>query len=387
MKKILLLAFAVLLTVVGFATNTSAEGLVFAMATPVATDIDAIAKWAGKYDRKMVMQMLNGLDVFKDLKVDRNVSRQGKLLPKFTAEAGMRPLDTGVDRNNRKERTLAGRMLYVNDCMKLFNIVPEEARESFLSDMIAPGAKELPFAQWFWQREMEKLASEINDNFYLSEDHSDAAAWVAGDTYTAGDYMKFTDDNYYKCVTNTSAGESPITHAAKWLEVNGIVCFDGPAKIIADALTASEITATTTGALTAANALEKVELVYNDMTTAHRKKGGIIHLSPDSFRFYLKHEQSVFGNTNTPESGDGRKYVYGSGKKWEIKEASWMETSGRIIVNVQGENLIPGTTIVGERGPSLGKMVPTVHGYLTSAKWLLGFQVADLECLYVNDQA
>ena len=385
MKKIFLLALAMLFACVGFATNSSAEGLVIAMATP-ATDIDAIAKWAGKYDRTMIMQMLNSLDVFSDLRVDRNVSRHGKLLPKFTAEAGMRPLDLNVETNGRKERSFGGRKLFVEDCMKLFKIVPEEAKDSFLGDMIVPGAQQMPFAQWIWAREMEKLASEINDNFYNSEKHSDAADFAAGDTYTAGDYMKFTDDNFYKCVTNTTAGESPTTTPAKWLEVNGTVCFDGPAKIIADELTASNITATTTGAITNSNALDKIELLYKDMTEAHRNKGGVIHLSWDKFHDYVKHEQSVFGSTNTPESGDGRKYVYGSGKKWEVKPASWMADSGRLIADIKNENLAVGTSIIGDRGPSLGKMVPTVHGFLTSAKWLLGFEIADLECLYVNDQ-
>lgn len=371
--------------VLGF--NAPSDGVYYAMAAVPVTDVDAIAKWAGKYDRTMIAQMLNGLDVFRDLRVDRNVSRHGKLLPKFTAENGLRPLDVNVESNGRKERTLGGRKLFVYDAMKLFKIVPEELNESFLSDMIAPGAKDIPFAQWFWQREMEKLASEINDNFYNSEYHADAADYSAAATYTAGDYIKFTDDNYYKCVTNTSAGESPTSAAAKWTEVNSAVCFDGPAKIIADEITAANLTAITTGALSSSNAMDKIELMYAAMTEAHRNKGGIVRLSWDNYRNYVKHERSVFGNTATPDSADGRKFIEGSGKKWEIKPASWMAGSGRVIFDVDGNNLRAGTNLVGDRPPSIGKIVPTVHGYLTSAKMLLGFQVADLECLYVNDQA
>lgn len=387
MKKIFFSILALGLALFGFASNHGPEGVMMAMATPAVTDVEAIAKWAGQYDRKFMMQMLNGLDIFTDLTVDRNVSRHGKLLPKFTAKAGMRPLDLDVESNNRKERTLSGRKLYVYDCMKLFKIVPEELIESFLADMVAPGAVQIPFAQWFWQREMEKLSSEINDNFYHSEFHADAADFNPASTYSAGDYVKFTDSNFYKCLSNTNAGESPISHPAKWEEANGVVCFNGPAKIFADEITAGNISPIATGVITSANALDKLELMYQNMTPAHRKKGGAFLVSEDTFWNYVKHEQSVFGATNTSNSGDGRKYIYGSNKKWEVVPVTWLENSNRVIVDVQRANLRVGTTIVGSAGPSIGKIVPTVHGYLTSAKWLLGFEIADLEPLYLNDQA
>lgn len=387
MKNLLFFLTCIGVVIVGFATGDSAAGVLTAMATPAVTDVEAIAKWAGKYDRKFLMQMLNGLDIFTDLTVDRNVSRHGKLMPKFTAKAGMRPLDLDVDTNGRKERSLSGRKLYVYDCMKLFKIVPEELIESFLADMIAPGAVQIPFAQWFWEREMEKLKSEINDNFYHSEFHADAEDFSAAATYSAGDYVKFTDSNFYKCLSNTNAGESPTSHPAKWEEANGVVCFDGPAKIFADEITAGNISPIATGAITNSNALDKMELMYQNMTPAHRKKGGAFLVSEDTYWNYVKHEQAVFGATNTSSSGDGRKYIYGSNKKWEVVPVSWLENSNRVIVDVQRSNLRVGTTLRGTGGPNIGKIVPTVHGYLTSAKWLLGFEIADLEPLYLNDQA
>lgn len=390
MKRLITLLLALSFSAIGFATAGPA-GIVLAMATP-ATDIEAIAKWAGLYDRNMIAQVLNGLDVFSDLSVDRNVSRQGKLLPKFVAEAGMRPLDTFVETNGRKERSIGGRKLFVYDCMKLFKIVPEEARESFLSDLIAPGAPDLPFAQWFWMREMEKLGSEINDNFYQSEYHADADAWASGDTYSTGDFVKFTDDNYYKAIDNTTAGQSPTTHPAKWEEVNGTVCFDGPAKIIADLVTASATNVVTTGAITSSNALEKIEDMYKDMTPAHKKRGGVFWLPTTVFENYMLNKRSVYSGTATEDIGDGRQYVYGSRKRWEIKEASWIIGSNRVIIDInlrnqRNSNLTVGSSFAGDRAPQIGKIVPTVHGYLTSAKWLMGFQIADAESLYVNDQA
>jgi len=388
LKLILSLAFLVAFAAVGFSQGT-VEGLALAMATPAATDVEAIAKWAGKYDRTMIMQMLNGLDVFRDLTVDRNVSRYGKLLPKFTAEAGLRPLDTNVEENGRKERTFGGRKLFVYDCMKLFKVIPEDLRESFLADMLQPGARREPFAQWFWSREMEKLASEINDNFYDSEYHADAADYSAAATYTAGDYIKFTDDNYYKCVTNTSAGESPTTHAAKWEQVNDTVCFNGPGKIIADEITASNITPITTGAITedaTDGAFDQLREMYTSMTTAHKSKRGAALVSHSVFEKYIASELAKFGSSVANASmGNGRKYIYGTNNRWELRPCSWI-TGERIIMDLENKNLRVGTSISGDRGPRIGKVVETVHGYKTSAKFLLGFEISDLESLYVNDQ-
>jgi hypothetical protein len=388
LQRFALIIMAVAFTAVGF-SQQAPEGVAMAMATPLV-DVESIAKWAGKYDRTMIMQMLNGLDIFNDLRIDRNVSRHGKLLPKFTAESGLRPLDTNVEENGRKERTLGGRKLFVHDCMKLFKVIPEELRESFLADMLEPGAKREPFASWFWQREMEKLASEINDNFYLSAFNADAAAWASGSTYAIGDFMKFIDDNYYKAVAITAAGESPTTDPAKWQQVNDTVCFNGIGTIIANEITASNLPVTTTGAITEAasgGAFDQLREMYTSMATAHKNKRGVVHLSHSVYEKYIASELAKFGSSvANADTGDGRKYIYGTNKRWEIKPASWM-TGERIIMNIENNNLVLGTTISGSAGPRIGKVVETVHGYKTSAKFLLGAEIADLECLYVNDQA
>lgn len=356
-----------------------------AFTTPVpATDIDTIAKWAGKKSKQMIASVLNGLDIFTELFVYRNVSRQGVFLPKFTVEAGLRPLDTNVEENGTKERTLSGRILYVYDCMKLFKIIPAEVKESFLSDMLAPDAKDIPMAQWFWEREFEKLDSEINDNFYLSEFNANADDYDPLAAYAVGDYMKFTDSNYYKCIVITAAGESPTTHPSKWTQVNQVVCFNGFAKIIADGITAGKIVPVVTGVITAANAVTKIKEMYRAMPVAVRKKGGKVHVSPDVYQLYLDHEAALYPNAANPNMGDGKKYVYGSGKKWEIVEATWMGTSQRIIFNVQGLNLVVGTNLVSS--PGISKVIETLHGYKAVAKFFLGAEIADPEVLFVNDQ-
>jgi hypothetical protein len=359
-------------------------------AGPGSTETAAIAKWAGMYSKRFLAQTLNGLDLLKDMAVDRQVSRHGKLLPKFVAQGGLRPLDTSVTARSGAERNWSGRKLFVYDAMKIFSIVPDDLILTFQSDMLAPGAVQIPFAQWVWQREFEKLGQELNDNSYLAEYAGDAAAYDDGAAYTYSAsvpvYIKFgTLSDIYKLVSTTTAGQSPTTHPAKWTKINEKAVSTGIGTIIAKEITASALTPIVTGAITNSNALTKVELMYNGMTVAHRNKGGVVRVSPDVFRKYLEHERSTYGNTvASPEFGDGKKYVYGTGKKWEIRECTWMNASQRIIMT-QFDNLNFGTNLVDL--PGITKQVETLHGYDAVAKFLVGFEISDLENLYVNDQA
>lgn len=45
-------------------------------------------------------------------------------------------------------------------------------------------------------------------------------AWAAGSTYAADDQVYFTDGDFWRCVTATVAGESPVSAPAKWERVD-----------------------------------------------------------------------------------------------------------------------------------------------------------------------
>lgn len=406
---LLMISFAL---VGGFITQ-SAQGAVLAVAASVAlhyllqpisagvlfdiplptldpeTVIKEVTKFAGKYSKTFLRQTLNGLDVFKDLNIDRMVSRQGKLLPKITFKAGMRPLDTDVEDNKGSEREVGGRMLYVKDCMKLFHYKPEDIIQTFMSDMLAPGAKMIPFQQQFWMGEMERLAAEINDNWYFNEDHQDAPAFdpakVGG--YAAGDYVKYRLDgfnNFYRANAAAAAGESPLTHPAKWDEMNQLACFDGHGTILAKEITAGTVIPLVTGALTATDAYDQIESMYDEIPVAVRNKGGKIRMSHASYRYYIKDERTKYAPVATPGMGDEKKVIYGDRGRWTIEPASWMGGSGRVIFDVEGKNLWAGSNLASV--PGVTKSIETLHGTKSVAKWQLGAEFADLETLYVNDQ-
>lgn len=163
-----------------------------------------------------------------------------------------------------------------------------------------------------------------------------------------------------------------------------MVISKGWGTIIAEEITATNITPITTGALTNANALDKVELMYNGMTVAHRNLGGVFYMSHANYRNYLIHERTTYGNTATPALANGVKTVYGD-PKWIIQPCTWMGTSGRVIAT-QKDNLVFGCNMETDPG-KVAKTIETLHGYKSVVKWFQGCEIADLETLYVNDQA
>lgn len=236
---------------------------------------------------------------------------------------------------------------------------------------------------------MAKIGSEINDAIYLSDYQGLAAAWASGSTYTGGtSYVKFgTYEDIYKCVTTTLAGESPLSHPAKWLMINEAVISTGWGKIIADEITAGNIAGgnlITTGAITPSNAMTKVEAMVNGMTVAHRNIGGTLRVSPVVYANYLKEEKATFTAALDQKMGDGQKTVYGF-PKWSIEQCSWMQSSSRIIAT-QKDNLVFGCNMESDMN-KVGKTIETLHGTRSVVKWLQGCEIADLETLYVNDQA
>lgn len=348
------------------------------------TTYDAIAKFIGNNDKALINQVLNGLDFVNQVRVIRNASLNGTGLQKMTVQKGIRPLNLDVESRSGAHRGFTGRKLLVYTGMKIIDIIPEEAERTFMSDMLAPGAKDIPFAQWVWQQEFAKIGQEINDNIYTSTYKGDAAVFNALSTYAVNDYVSFgTELDIYKCVTITTAGQSPSSHPAKWQMVNESVISAGWGTIIANEITASTITPIVTGAINNTNALAKIELMYNGMTVAHRNLGGTFKVSPSVYRAYIENERTVYGPTATPDMGTGKKTVYGD-PKWSLELCTWMGTSQRIIATPK-DNLVFGTYALGDEAKA-AKVIETLHGYRTVVKWRQGCEIADLEVLYVNEQ-
>ncbi len=350
------------------------------------TTVDAIAKYAGAYEKKLIGEMLNGLDFLKSkaIKIYRNVE-QDLLLPNLTINGGIRPLDVDVETDARNNRTFSGRKLKVYPGMKIITMIPEQLRKMFKDRALDPKATQIPFAQFVWDEEFKKIGSEVNDNLYLSSYHGDAADYSAATAYVANvDYINFSGD-IYLCIVNTVAGQSPTTTPASWSLVNDSVISDGWGTIIAAELVLGNITSVGTGALSSANAVTKVNQMYQALSDVMKNKGGLVLMSPTNYYNYITHLLTLYPSFANDATGDGIKYVFGSNRRWKIEEATWMAGSGRVIFTVE-ENLAFGTYQESDMN-TIGQLVPTTHGLRTAVKWVQGCEIADLRGIKVNDQA
>lgn len=350
----------------------------------------AIEGYAGTYSKELIGQLLNALDIAKDIYVMRNVKAPVNLT-KLTITAGIRPLNTKVDTVDSAGRTWSGRQITVKPGMKIFEVIPEELRKTWMSEMLDPNAEDVPFAQWVWDQEFAKIAEEINESVYLASYHADAAAYDAGAIYTGGTSFINFEENIYKCVTTTTAGQSPTTHPAKWLNVNAASITTGLGTIIAAEIVSGGITAgqvIATNAISSTNAVAELRKVYLGAPVKMRKKKAIMYISPDVYENYKADYDTRYGKGNGIADGTEDAeviYLKGTSKKVLLKEATWMGASGRVIYTLE-KNLVMATDQEDALN-SIGKMIPTLHGLKAIMKFLLGFQIQDLEVLYVNDKA
>jgi hypothetical protein len=355
------------------------------MSNKVTNDVSAISNYAGTYSKDLIGQLLNGLDIATDLFVIRNV--KGAInLTKLTITKGVRPIDTSIDTVDAAGRVWSGRKLEVHGGMKIFEVVPEELRVTFMSEMLDPNATEVPFASWVWQQEFASVAEELNESLFYAEYHADAADFDPAVAYTVGTYVKF-EKSFYVCLTATTAGQSPTTHAVKWDQRNNTVITTGPGTIIKNEITAGKLVPIATNAFTNTNTVAELQKVWFGAPVKFRNKKSIMRIAQDVFDKYCADYDTRYGKGNgIADDTEDRAVVYlkGSGKRCELRPVTYMSGSQRVILTLD-KNLVMGTDQESALN-QIGKMVPTLHGFKAIMKFLLGFEIQDLEILYVNDK-
>ncbi len=363
------------------------------------SDISAITGYAGQYTPSILKALTDPLSVLEDMYVIRNLTAPRKLW-RFVANKGLRPIDTSVENTTKQQGVFKVRTITPKVAMKLIKVIPEELRPTFLSEQLDPNAKEYPmgFAQYFWDEQTKSVNDEIEHNVFDTVDPDTVLDFNAGSVYNPGDRVKFTLNSndgveYFKCVTTTTAAQSPTTHPAKWLECNAECIFEGIGTLIKKERTAGNLAGTVinTGALTDANIIGKID---GDMWAAipekvKRAKGGVTFRV--SFNVYNKRVKGLRkikddGTYYTEaEIKELKTQIIDSDGKGIVKPCVWMNDSQLVIATIDN-NLTMGINQAGDKD-TFSAFVPLLHGYKTLLKLILSFQVQDLSVLYVNDQA
>lgn len=348
-------------------------------------DISALAAYAGKYEKALFSTLVNSLDAMNDLTVIQDVKNKLNMT-KLKAGNGARPYAT-ANEGRSSDLQYTGRVLEVLQGKRDLNIAPNDYRSTWMSEVMKPGVnpKEIPFAAYVWEQVMKELAAEINDNtIYFGFDKTDATAYDGGSTYAVGDYITFTAadgiSDYWKCVTITTAGQSPVTHPAKWQKVNAEAITVGFGKRIADDIANIEVEST--GAIASGTAYAQYKALYRALPVAYRKMGVVLYSSWDNVDLLVDDYEDKVGKFTTTDNGIMT--LPGSDGKCQIVRASWMTGSGRLICTPKS-NLLVGT----DRTSDLNNMKTDEHLRTVEAsiEFVLGTQIRDLNALVVNDVA
>lgn len=171
-------------------------------------------------------------------------------------------------------------------------LYPQEFASTYLGHAQRPGFNALdnPFEGYMLGKTLDKMKNE-----------QDVAAWLGDAAAVAAD-----DDNMSEL-------------------------FDGYLKIIADGLTAGDISVVATGALTLADMVEQTEMVYNALPSEMRMKMVYIYMSVDNWSLYQQSYRENYSKNYMQKTVGGLELIRLDGGNAWIVPVPGMGTSDRII--------------------------------------------------------
>jgi hypothetical protein len=349
----------------------------------------ALIAYAGKYDKQLYSTLVNGMDAANDVTLLSNIKNKLQLT-KLKAGKGARPYSSNFEGGRQGDLDYSGTTLEVEMGKRDLLIEPYKYRDTWMSEVMRPGVNpdDIPFAAYVWDQVIKELQAELNDQtIYFGFDKSTAVAFAAGATYAVGAYITFNNGvftDYYQCVTNTVAGESPTTAPAKWKMVNAEAICVGFGKRIADAITAGKIVPVATGAVTSADAYGQFTQLWRSMPIPYRKAGANIYASwslADSLMDDFENKVSKYVEMD-PLTGD--MFLAKTERKCRIVRATWMTGSGRLICTPK-ENLLIGTDLLSDTQKiNTDIQLRTIEAGID---FELGTQIRDFEAIRVSNVA
>lgn len=291
------------------------------------------------YGGKFFAQMVNNAQFMDDVIFMRNV-KTPVALPKLNINGEPRPYRADDDFAGNT-MNITDRILTVHQSKWDFNYIdPEVLRNTYLAKVEAGALdpQKIPFSQF--------VTGEIVRN-----------------------YMAAINDKTYWLGVRNAAG----TTAAS--------IFTGFGTMLADAITADEIEAIVTGAITDANAVSKIDTFHEELPAYMKDRETIIYCSWNVFEKYRRNYRAAHGFTFDPNpTGEYRL----DGKRSTLVPRSWLGTSQRLVcVAAEQKNMYMGLDSDGV------KLYPTIKHNLIMVRAMLpiGAQWADLSAVFCNDQA
>lgn len=171
-------------------------------------------------------------------------------------------------------------------------------------------------------------------------------------------------------------------------------CMDGWKELIADLITAGDISAgngnlVATGVITATNAVDSIEMVYDALHERYKHVPTQCLVSPTIFDWYRRDYRSQFGSNNDYRGMGGNNIepaLYIDGTTCKLVREAGLAGSQRIILTSK-DNMVYG---VNNTGDSTNIMIEKDHRAIDiMMDFGAGVQFAEVDdrCLVVNNQA
>lgn len=352
-------------------------------------DVSALAAYAGTYEKALFRKMVNSMSFINQ--VGKMLNVPGKInMTKLITTANVRP--------HSNTEHMQGTLVYEPRVLETkrgkveLPLNPVDYRDTWMNELMTREitAKELPFAQFIFESIMASTGEEINNRtFYYGFDKADAVLWDTGDTYAVGDYIYFTPSgdvlHYYKCVSATSTGQSPSTHAAKWQKVDAEAFFPGLKILIEDEVTGGDITEVTTGSVTSGStAFAAAKELFRAMGKPYREKGAAIFMSYTDYDFLADGIDDKYFTNSGDASGRRLMFLPGTDNKCAIVPATWLMDSRRLICT-DPKNIVFGTNLLSDFNN-----IKIVESELWTLKLGMAFeggvQIRDTDGIVVGDQ-
>lgn len=358
------------------------QGVAYSKIDP---DVSALAGYAGKYSKDILLKFENALDFFKDLHTLYNV-KSSINLTKLNVNGKPKPF-TGVFAAQKGDIVYSGNKLEVEKWQRDFAIMPDNYRGTYLEDLrkAGEGANNMNFPSHVYDAVTKKLAGDINDIVpWWGVGISAFATYSAAATYTVGSFVKFTvndEEKFFEVVTATVAGENPTTHPAKFIDASTKAIAEGVGTKIRKGRTSGDITrVASTGIITAADAEDQFRAVWAKLPEWIRRNGGKLYCSFSAFELFL---HAIREYTKYTQADTHTVYLPLTNKKCEIVPATWITDSNMIVATTK-DNLLVGTDMESDYRDI--RAIPQMYHLDFGMTGVLGFGVQDFDSLATNDQ-
>ncbi len=353
-------------------------------------DLSALAAYVGKYEQKLFSKLFNEFDAISDLTFFQGIKKAVNMT-KLRAGDGARPGSAQLQ-SSGTDLKYTGTVLAPVWGKRDITVIPSDYNETWMAEVKSAGVnpKEIPFASYVWGQVMIELAAELNDKtIYFGFDKADAVAYNIANAYVVGNYVTFDTpstglNDYYKCIANAAAGDTPATDPLKWQMVNAEAICIGFGKRIADAVTAGDLTPIATGAITSSDAYAQFIEMFRSLPVAYQKRGASIFGSFDSCNALADDFETKVGKYTERDEKTGEVFLSKTNRMCKIVPATWMGDSGRLIATPKA-NVIIGT----DSASDFNKMETDVHLRAIDAgiDFSLGTIFRDFEAMRVSDVA